>query len=368
LTASRPGLRKPNLFMRPAAQSRGNRARDLLRRAWSAFRNGRPREVLALARRALHEAPNSAPALHFQATAQAELGHHVGAEESYRKALRLDPEDLEIILSAAHFFIIHHEDVPGLLSEGVHLCARGRALARAHGRRDLLYELSVLEAAGWNRAGRADRGLRRANEALSLFPNSVDALRERATSSFDLCDFDAAEADLVEVVRSEPGDAWAYYHLGLIEERNRSFEQAQWYFDRAHALAPEEFSLPVRLSDAEFASGIEEALGRLPQAIRPHLERVAVSVEELPSVDLLKSTRPPLPPTIVGVFRGTPVPRNAHSGGAAPAGSIVLYRRNLERSGKDVGDVRRQIAITVMHEVGHLLGLNEDELREQGLH
>ncbi len=45
----------------------------------------------------------------------------------------------------------------------------------------------------------------------------------------------------------------------------------------------------------------------------------------------------------------------------------MLYQRNLERFARTREELIEQIGITVMHEVGHLIGLDEDDLWERGL-
>ena len=46
--------------------------------------------------------------------------------------------------------------------------------------------------------------------------------------------------------------------------------------------------------------------------------------------------------------------------------SIVIYQRNIERLCRNRAQVIRQIRKTVLHEVGHHFGLDEDQLRELG--
>jgi predicted Zn-dependent protease with MMP-like domain len=47
--------------------------------------------------------------------------------------------------------------------------------------------------------------------------------------------------------------------------------------------------------------------------------------------------------------------------------SIALFQRNLERHVRDEAELREEIEVTLLHEVGHFLGLDEDDLRERGL-
>ena len=47
--------------------------------------------------------------------------------------------------------------------------------------------------------------------------------------------------------------------------------------------------------------------------------------------------------------------------------SIGLFQRNLERYARDREELLEEIRVTLLHEVGHFLGLDEEQLRELGL-
>jgi predicted Zn-dependent protease with MMP-like domain len=96
--------------------------------------------------------------------------------------------------------------------------------------------------------------------------------------------------------------------------------------------------------------------------------RATIAVEEIPEDEDLLASKPPLSPSILGVFRGTPVgERSVTSAFDHFPASIVLYQRNLERFARTRDELIEQIGITLMHEVGHLIGLDEEDLWERGL-
>ena len=72
--------------------------------------------------------------------------------------------------------------------------------------------------------------------------------------------------------------------------------------------------------------------------------------------------------TILGLYRGPvgrgPVGRGPHH--SEPT-SIVLYRKNLARAVKTRAELCVQIRETLLHEIGHLEGLDEDDLRRRGM-
>jgi predicted Zn-dependent protease with MMP-like domain len=170
------------------------------------------------------------------------------------------------------------------------------------------------------------------------------------------------------VARSAPREAWAHHTLGLIDERFGDFKEAERRFVRARRLSPDEFPIPVQLSAEAFDRALEDALAALPDSVRSYLSNVAITVEDLPSSDDLLASDPPLSPSILGVFRGSPL---GHKASMDPwshfPSSIVVYQRNLERYARDRTELIEQIEMTLIHEVGHFLGLDEAELRERGL-
>jgi predicted Zn-dependent protease with MMP-like domain len=78
------------------------------------------------------------------------------------------------------------------------------------------------------------------------------------------------------------------------------------------------------------------------------------------------SGEPPLSPTILGLFRG-PSLSEPCDGTETPCRSVVLYRRNLARAVRSEAELLEQIQVTLLHEVGHLRGEDDEELAARGL-
>jgi len=272
------------------------------------------------------------------------------AEEAERladeAARALDEEDGESALEAA---------------------ARGERAARRAGEEALRNELVLLQATALNQLGRSAEALARADEVLAAEPDAVDAMLERGFALWELCRLDEAGAQLREALRREPGEAWAHHTLGLVAERKGEAKEAERRFARARALSPEEFPEPARLPPEEFDRAVEAALEELPEPVRRWLSNVAIAVEDLPRDEDLAG-HPPLSPAILGVFRGSPLGDKASMDPWSHfPSSIVLYQRNLERFARDREELVDEIGVTLLHEVGHFLGLDEEQLRERGL-
>jgi predicted Zn-dependent protease with MMP-like domain len=94
------------------------------------------------------------------------------------------------------------------------------------------------------------------------------------------------------------------------------------------------------------------------------VNKIKVEIADLPDPEDLRAVQPPFPPTILGLYRG-PVGRAPTVGDETP--SIVLYRKNLARAVKTRVELSEQIRDTLLHEIGHLEGLDEDDLRRRGM-
>ena len=95
-----------------------------------------------------------------------------------------------------------------------------------------------------------------------------------------------------------------------------------------------------------FEESVRRALDSLPPQIAERLRNVAVVVED----------EDPDDPDLFGLFREEPY---------LPA-TIAIYRRPLVESFPDPDELEREIRITVLHELGHFFGLEEDELGDLG--
>jgi predicted Zn-dependent protease with MMP-like domain len=110
----------------------------------------------------------------------------------------------------------------------------------------------------------------------------------------------------------------------------------------------------------------DDALAELPDPfIAAMKEHLALMVEPFPSQALLTTEDPPLDPGLLGLYNGTPLPERepTHLSGRLPD-RIYLFQRNIERAASDRETLVREIAITLYHEIGHFLGMSEEDLEE----
>jgi len=355
----------------PTGDSGPDAVERLLDDAADAFEDERFGDALGAAEEALRAEPRSVAALHYRAAALAELGRGVDAREAYERAIAEGKDDLDLLAGAADFYVnLAQEDEPdrALVERGMELARRGARLARKAKDGARAAELAWIEGAGLNQLGMAREALERLAEAEAELPDSVDVLLEKGFALYELCRFGEARKALLRAERLDPRDPWSQHYLGLVAERQGDEDEARRRFARARKLAPDEFPKPCALSPEAFDEAVEDALRSLPEGVRRYLSNVAITVEDRPSDDDLLASDPPLSPAILGLFRGAPYGQKASMDpwSHLPS-SIVLFQRNLERFAKDRADLIEQIGVTLIHEVGHFLGLDEDELYERGL-
>ena len=333
---------------------------DLLEKAARHFERGRYEDALECGREAARLDPQSVAAHHFRGAALAEIGRLDEARTAYARALAIDPEDPEVLRSAADLHVrrLGSRDDLELALQYVQ-----RALPRAVRMRDTLLqkELYLLQGMAYDDLGRPGDALGSVSLALLNDPKDREARRERGVALFELCRFEEAKADLVVLVADQP-DAWAEHYLGLIAERQGNEGVAAQHFGRATQLDPDSFRPAANAAPDLFAQVVQEEVARLPVEIRRGLEKSAFAVEDLPRESDLKTVDPPLSPGILGLFK-PPADSSARDGKPA----IILYRRNLARAARSDDELRREVRDTLLHEVGHLNGEDDDQLRERGL-
>jgi predicted Zn-dependent protease with MMP-like domain/predicted Zn-dependent protease len=193
---------------------------------------------------------------------------------------------------------------------------------------------------------------------------------------FEMGAYGEARRVLERAAASEPDSPHIVYSLGLVLERiaheggdeesvDVARHAAELAFARANALDPGQFPLPVAVSDDAFEEVVREALDNLPRSVREYIAEVPIIVEDFPSRELVQQER--VSPQILGIFMGVPRTAAAITEQVPDLDRVVLFKANLEKICRDREELIDQIQITVRHEIGHYLGLDEDDLDRLGL-
>ena len=121
----------------------------------------------------------------------------------------------------------------------------------------------------------------------------------------------------------------------------------------------------MHVSDRAFRRLVEEALALVPGEFRPYLEGVPVVIEEWAPDALLDELGVPEDDTLYGLYTGRPLTEGPPQSGDLPP-RIMIFRGPLLEDCDDEDDLREEIATTVIHEIAHHFGIDEDRLEELG--
>jgi predicted Zn-dependent protease with MMP-like domain len=114
----------------------------------------------------------------------------------------------------------------------------------------------------------------------------------------------------------------------------------------------------VSMSREEFERAVEEALGLIPDELAELVDNVVVLVEDDP---------PPDEPDLLGLYDGTALTdRGTDWGYANLPDRIFIYRNTLLEACGTADEVRDEVAVTVIHEIAHHFGIEEERLHELG--
>ena len=111
---------------------------------------------------------------------------------------------------------------------------------------------------------------------------------------------------------------------------------------------------------------VERALDGLPEHVQRLLENVAIVVEDEPTPDQLRSGGSGPDDTLYGLYEGTPATVYGADYAAFP-NKISLFRLPLEEDFADPTELAMEVRRTVIHELAHHAGIDEERLERFGL-
>ena len=105
-----------------------------------------------------------------------------------------------------------------------------------------------------------------------------------------------------------------------------------------------------------FEQHVERALAELPPQLAAALDNVAILIED----------EHPEDPDLFGLYDGIPLPERSSSDSGRLPDRITIYRLPLVETFDDPDELEREIRITVLHELAHYFGIDEERLAELG--
>ncbi len=122
----------------------------------------------------------------------------------------------------------------------------------------------------------------------------------------------------------------------------------------------------MKLSEQDFDRAVRRALDRIPKEIRAQMENVVITVRKRPTREMLADLEatPDDPP--LALYQGWPLTERSVFAPPLYPDTIFIFQEPLEEICATREELEEEIEISVVHEVAHFLGLDEDRLAELG--
>ena len=119
----------------------------------------------------------------------------------------------------------------------------------------------------------------------------------------------------------------------------------------------------IHLSRREFTRLVRRAYRHVPPPVKSALRNLDIAVEDWPDPGDLDSMG--VSGTLFGLYTGVPLPEREGPEPALPD-RITIFRQPILRSCSSRSEAEREIRVTLWHEIGHYLGMSEEDLERLG--
>ena len=122
----------------------------------------------------------------------------------------------------------------------------------------------------------------------------------------------------------------------------------------------------MKLSDEDIEEIVEETIDGLPAEFKEALDNVIITVEDSPPAERFSKRGPRASIILLGLYHGVPRTHRSKRYGPIMPDSIAIYKKSIERVARSKEEAKEQLRRTLLHEIGHHLGLSEYDLRARG--
>jgi predicted Zn-dependent protease with MMP-like domain len=123
----------------------------------------------------------------------------------------------------------------------------------------------------------------------------------------------------------------------------------------------------MRMTRSEFQSVLEQALEELPAQFQDAIHNLDIQVRWAPTPNERRRARLRPGMELFGLYMGIPLTRRGRGYNLVAPDIITIYQRTHERYCSSVDGMVHQARQTLLHEIGHYLGIDEDRLHELGV-
>jgi predicted Zn-dependent protease with MMP-like domain len=120
------------------------------------------------------------------------------------------------------------------------------------------------------------------------------------------------------------------------------------------------------LSTEAFSDIVEQAVSRIPAEIRRKLDNIVISVQPYPSEEILEELGLPPGEGLFGFYSGVPLIDRSATDPPLYPDTIFIFQQPLEAYCRSREELLEEIEITVVHEIAHFFGFDDEQLNALG--
>jgi predicted Zn-dependent protease with MMP-like domain len=124
--------------------------------------------------------------------------------------------------------------------------------------------------------------------------------------------------------------------------------------------------MPYHVSKAEFADLVGEALDELPPRFARALDEVRIEIRDRPTRKQLQSVGLEEDELLLGLYTGRPITERSVDDGPRLPDAIEIFQEDCELVADSREQLKGEVRTTVLHELGHHFGLDEEDLDSLG--
>jgi predicted Zn-dependent protease with MMP-like domain len=122
----------------------------------------------------------------------------------------------------------------------------------------------------------------------------------------------------------------------------------------------------VKLPRKRFEALVLRALDTIPEPIRARMDNVDVVIEDRPTARLLAELEMDPDDALFGLYEGTPLIERGITANPLMPDKITIFQRPLEEACETEEEITEEVRRTIVHEVAHHFGFDEDRLADLG--
>ena len=115
-----------------------------------------------------------------------------------------------------------------------------------------------------------------------------------------------------------------------------------------------------------FEKLIDESVRELPEEFQKKLENIAIIVEDYPSEELMEQMDLSPDDTLFGLYEGVPLTERGFFEQPLHPDRILIFQRAIEDECDSPEEIKDELKTTIVHEIAHFFGMDDDDLEELG--